>query len=192
MEEKKKTVDFFEEKVLPILQYIGTIGAIIMSIAYIILVFVLIFGFKREDLLTTTVFAIVSAAFGFVILQMLKIQGQSFAENKEDNKAILKEYYGTHTKDKKNHSMTYFWIKSVITDALVKAGTVAVSTIGLIYIIIQGSRDYSLIFLGIVNLLMFISFGFLGLVKSYKYFNRVYIEYIKDKIKESKEDSKNA
>jgi len=31
---------------------------------------------------------------------------------------------------------------------------------------------------------MFICFGFLSLVKAYKYFNRVYIEYIKEQLKE--------
>ena len=36
----------FEEKVLPILHYIGTIGALLMSIAYITIVCVMIFGFN--------------------------------------------------------------------------------------------------------------------------------------------------
>lgn len=187
-EEKKLT--YFEEKVLPILHYVGLIGAIIMSLAYIILVVVLINGFKAEKTLKTTIFAIVSAGVGFIIMQFLKYQGQTFAELKEENKDLLDKYYGTKTKDKKARSMVFFWIKSGITDFLVKAGTVALTSIGLIYIIIEGSHDYSLIALAIVNLLMFISFGFLSLVKTYNYFNRVYMEYIKEKLSEVSVDIK--
>ena len=89
-EEKKFTL--FEEKILPILNYVGIIGASIMSIAYIILVFVLINGFKVDKVLQTTVFAIVNAAVGFVIMQFLKYQGISFAEMIPDNKIILDSY----------------------------------------------------------------------------------------------------
>lgn len=188
MDENKK-LTFFEEKVLPVLNYVGLIGAVIMSLAYIILVVVMIVGFQAEKTLKTSVFAIASAAVGFLILQCFKIQGQSFAELKPENKELLEKYYGTKTRDKKTHSMLYFWIKTGVTDFLVKAGTVALSTIGLIYLIIEGSKDFILILLAIVNLLMFISFGFLSLVKTYNYFNRVYVEYIKERLKESEEDS---
>lgn len=188
MEEKK--INYFEEKVLPILHYIGIIGASIMSVAYIILSVVLINGFKAEKTLKTTIFAIVSAGVGFLIMQFLKYQGQCFAEEKEENKPLLELYWGTTTKDKKAHSMIFFWVKSGVTDFLVKAGTVALTSIGLIYIIIEGSHDYSLIALAIVNLLMFISFGFLSLVKTYNYFNRVYMKYIKEKLSEVSVDTK--
>ena len=189
MDEKqeRKRLDF-EEKILPLFLYVGTVGACITSIAYIILVLVMIFGFKEEKALTTTVFACVNAGVGFIILQLLKYQGVSFAEALPDNKKILAEYYGTRTKNKKNHSMLYFWITSVVKDIFVKCASLAATSIGLIYIIIQGSRDYSLIWLAIVNLLLFISFGFLGLVKSYKYFNTKYIEYVKEKLEESKKE----
>lgn len=37
---------FFEKKIKPILLYVGTIGAVLMSIGYIILMFVLVLGFN--------------------------------------------------------------------------------------------------------------------------------------------------
>lgn len=190
MNEEKDT-NYFEEKILPILHYVGLIGAGVMSIAYIVLVVVMIMGFKEDKTLKTSVFAIISAAVGYLILQCFKIQGQSFAEQKKENKELLDQYYGTKTKDKKAHSMVYYWVKTGILDFLTKAGTVALSSIGLIYIIIEGSKDYMLIMLAVVNLLMFVSFGFLGLVKTYKYFNRIYIQFIKEKLEESKEDPEN-
>lgn len=188
--EQENRQNFFEKKILPALLYVGTIGAVITSIAYIILVFVMIFGFKVDATLNTSIFACVNAGVGFIILQLLKYQGISFAEALPDNEKLLKEYYGTKTKDKKAHSMVYYWITSGIKDVFVKCASLAVTSVGLIYIIIKGSRDYNLIALASVNLLLFISFGLLGLVKSYKYFNTIYIEYIKEKLNEAKKGGK--
>lgn len=181
--------DFFKEKILPVLNYIGAIGALITSIAYIILVFIMIFGFKAEKVLNTTIFACVNAGVGFVIMQFLKYQGITFAENLEDNQEILKKYRATKTKDKKNHDLKYFWITTGVKDFLIKCVSLALTTIGLIYIIIKGSQDFALIGLAIVNLFMFISFGLLALVKAYKYFNSTYIEYIKEKLQEGENDN---
>lgn len=175
----------FEEKILPVLNYVGAIGAAIMSVAYIIMVFVLINGFKAEKTLNTTIFAIVNAGVGFVIMQFLKYQGSSFAEMLPDNKVVLDLYHSSKTKDKKAHSLTYFWITSVIKDIVVKCASLALTTIGIVYIVIKGSNDYNLILLAFVNLLMFICFGFLGLVKAYKYFCYTYIPYIKEKLAEA-------
>lgn len=177
----------FREKVLPVLHYVGIIGASVASVAYIFLVVVLINGFKADKALNTTVFAIINAAVGFIIMQFLKFQGISFAEMEPENVEILKQYYNTKTKDKKNHSLTYFWATTVVKDILVKCGMLAISTFGIIYLVIVGSKDYNLLLLAFVNLLLFICFGFLSLVKSYNYFNRTYIPYIKEKMKE-KED----
>ena len=69
-----------EKKILPVLNYVGIIGACIMVVAYIIAVFVMIKGFKAEEFLQMTTFAVVNAATGFVIMQFLKVQGVSFAK----------------------------------------------------------------------------------------------------------------
>lgn len=177
------------EKILNILNYIGAIGAGIMTIAYIVVVCVLIKGFKEEAILQTTIFAIVSAGVGLCITQFLKVQGQSFGEMVPDNKSIIEQYYGTKTKDKKNHHMRYFWITSVTKDVIIKATTVAAGTIGIIYIVIQGSNDYSLLALAVVNLLMFFCFGLLSMNKAYQFVNRSYIPYLKEQIKASTVDS---
>lgn len=176
-----------EKKILPILNYVGIIGAAIMTVAYIIAVFVLIRGFKAEALLQTTIFGCVNAATGFVIMQFLKIQGVSFAKMLPDNQEIIKAYYNTKTKDKKPHSITFFWTTSVIKDIIVKCATLAATTIGLIYIVIQGSNDYNLLFLAIVNLLMFMCFGFISLVNAYDFYNNNHVPYMVGKLNEAKE-----
>ena len=188
MNEEKK-LSIFEKKILPVLNYVGAIGALIMSIAYIIMVFVLINGFKAEAVLKTTIFAIVNAVVGFIIMQFLKYQGISFAEMIPENKAIIDQYYATKTKDKKSHSLTYFWLTTGLKDALIKGFSLIATTIGIVYIVIQGSQDSNLILLAFVNLLMFICFGFLSLVKAYNYVNNIYIQYVKEKLEEVQEDN---
>jgi len=179
-----------EKKILPILNYVGIIGAAIMTIAYIIAVFVLIRGFKAEALLQTTIFGCVNAATGFVIMQFLKIQGVSFAKMLPENEEIIKRYYKTKTKDKKVRSITYFWTTSVIKDVITKCATLAATTVGLIYIVIQGSNDYNLLFLAIVNLLMFMCFGFISLVNAYDFYNQRHVPYMLEQLAKVDEKAK--
>ena len=186
MNEEKRTL--FEKKILPILHYIGIIGASLMSVAYIICVFVLINGFKAEALLQTTIFACVNAVVGFVIMQFLKLQGVSFAENLPENQEVLQKYYRKKFKNKKLHSIKYFWATTVVKDAIIKCATLAITTIGVIYIVIQGSNDYNLLLLAFVNLIMFICFGFISLVKAYDFFNQQHMTFIIEKLKEEDQD----
>lgn len=183
----------FETKILPVLNYVGIIGACIMAVAYIIAVFVLIKGFKAEALLQTTIFACVNAATGFIIMQFLKVQGVSFAKMLPENQELIKRYYRTKTKDKKVHSITYYWTTSVIKDILVKCLTLGATTIGVIYLVIQGSNDYNLLFLAVVNLLMFVCFGFISLVNAYDFYNNKHVPYMREQLgitnEETKQDS---
>ena len=171
----------FENTLKPFLLWMGTIVAGIMGIAYIVVVFILIEGFKVEELLNTTVFSIVTAGIGFCIMQMLKLQGQSFAENIDENVTIIKKYHrikGMGEKAKKPKSMKYYWIKSGALDIIIKCLTLALTSIGMIYIMIEGSGDYNLLFLAGVNLLMFAGFGLIGLVKTYDFFNNEFVPYM--------------
>lgn len=176
----------FETKIKPVLSYVGAIGAGLMCIAYVIVVFVLIRGFQATVIFNTLVFAAVNAIVGFIILQFLKVQGISFAKLMPENDEIIKEYYDTKTKDKKPHSMQFYWATSVTKDIFTKCLSVAITSAGLIYIVIQGSNDWNLLLLAIVNLIMFICFGFLALVNAYEFFNNKFIPYMKEKIDETK------
>lgn len=175
--------NYFERKIKPMLQYVGVIGASLMSIMYIVVVVILIVGFKAQSLQNTLIFAIVNALVGLIIMQFLKVQGVSFAKNLPENADILKKYYSCHTKDKKLHSIKYYWITSLIKDIILKGLSVILTTTGLIYIVIVGSNDYILLLLAVVNLVLFISFGLLALNSAYEFFNNRHIPYIQDMIK---------
>ena len=171
-----------EKRLINILKYVGIIGAAICSVAYIVVVLVLIQGFKVESNTQTITFALVNAVVGFIILTFLKIQGESFAKSLPSNVAISEAYYAAQTKDKKYHSMKYFWITSTIKDILTKVLGVFASTFGIIYIVIIGSNDWNLLLLALVNLLLFISFGLLGLEKSYEFYNTRMVPYMQHQL----------
>ena len=177
----------FETKIKPILNYIGIIGASCMCVAYVIAVFVLIQGFEASVMLNAFLFAAVNALVGFIIMQFLKVQGIAFAKLLPENEELIKAYYSTKTKDKKPHSMKFYWTVSIIKDIFTKCLGVGISSAGLIYIVVQGSNDYNLLLLAAVNLIMFICFGFLALVNAYDFFNNKFVPYMKEQIKENKE-----
>lgn len=176
--------NIFEEKIKPWLTYVGAIGAVLTSVAYMVMVVVLIRGFQYQQTTQTIIFAVANAAVGMVIASFLRYQGTSFAKSLPENQKVIKDYYQNRTKDKKNHSLNFFWITSTIKDVLFKGCSVAASTLGLIYIVIVGSNDWSLLGIAVVNLLLFICFGLLALNQAYDYYNNIYVNYMTDKIKE--------
>lgn len=178
---------FFERKIKPVLLYIGSIGAALASAAYIGLVCILIFGFLAHNPVQTFIFAIINAIIGLIIMQFLKMQGQDFASNLPQNKPILEEYYRTKTKDKKLRSMRYYWIKTTVTDTLTKGFSILVTTIGIIYIVVQGSQDYTLFIMAFVNLIMFFCFGLIALSKTYDFFNNRHMAYVQEQLRIIKE-----
>lgn len=173
---------FFETKIKPLLLYIGTIGAVLSCIAYVLVVMVLIFGFKVKNIEQSILFAVINAVVGFVIMQFLKIQGIDFAKALPENQEVL-NYFNAKKPKKRYHTIGFYWVKSVASDILVKCLTIGVTTCGLIYLVIEGSKDYNLLLLAAVNLIMFVCFGLVSLSNAYDYYNDNHIPYLKDKIK---------
>lgn len=172
----------FEKRIKPILQYVGAIGATITCIAYMIIIVIIVIGFDSHDLTQSLIFATINAIIGFIIMQLLKIQGISFAKNTEENKKIIKEYYSTKTKDKKLKNLKSYIITSTIKDILFKGLGILITTCGFVYIAVKGNQDYMLILLAIANLFMFICFGLLSLNSAYDFYNNYHVPYMIDKI----------
>ena len=181
----------FEEKIKPILVYVGTIGAIIMSVAYILVVLVLIFGFKVKSPQQSIIFAVVNGIIGLIIMSFLRVQGIDFAKNLDENKVIL-DHFNNKRIEKKSYSMVKYWIQTLAKDAIVKGLSIIFTTAGLIYIVIEGSQDYNLILLAIVNLCLFICFGLLAMASSYDFFCEKYIPYLKEQLELKNKETENA
>ena len=98
-----------ENSILPILNYVGLIGAIITCIAYIALIMILIIGFRGGKTTTQTLlFSIVNGVVGFAITQMLKLQGVVFAREIPENKKLVEKFIKTPSKTRKLHSLNHF------------------------------------------------------------------------------------
>ena len=182
---QKNSNSVYDKVIIKVLQNIGFIGAILMAIAYIAIVIVLIVGFKTHEWKACLIFALVNTIVGLLIMQFLKIQGISFAKNIPENKQIIEQYYKTNTKDKTLHSIKYYWTISVVRDVLWKGVTFTASTIGIIYMCIEGSKDLTLLLFALVNLIMFTCFGFLALNTAYEFYNNRHIQFMREKIKEA-------
>ena len=180
-----------ENSILPILNFVGLIGAIITCIAYIALIMILIMGFNgSKSTSQTLLFSIVNGIVGFAIAQMLKLQGVIFAREIPENKKLLESYLRSPAKSRKLHSLNHFWATTIIKDIITKAITFTVSTFAVIYIAIEGTKDTTIIWLALVNLLFFICAGLLALTKAYNNYNGQYMAYIQqelDKINKGEE-----
>lgn len=87
--------------------------------------------------------------------------------------------------------MRYYWITSACSDIIVKCLTIGLTSVGMVYIMIEGSQDWNLLLLAGVNLLMFAGFGLISLTKAYDYYNDVYVPYMKERIYEKQQQFKN-
>lgn len=188
LENRPSKQERFEKTIKPILQYVGSIGAALTAVAYIAIVLIMVFGFQvSQSLGQSIVFAVVNAVIGLIIMFFLKIQGVDFAKNLPANQTILRKFNKLRAKEKKAHSMLYFWITSTIKDIVVKALCIMFTTLGVIYIVVQASNNYTLLLLAVVNLIMFVCFGLMSLVKAYDFFNEENIPYLEDRLNEQEQ-----
>lgn len=176
----------FEEKIRPFLVYTGLIGAVLSGIMYIIVTLVLVLGFQAKSFVQAIVFAVVGAVLGMIIFFFLRYQGISFAKTLPENQKVLSEY-NVKKKKTKYHSLGWFWVKTTLSDILTKGATTALSTAGIIYIVIEGSQDYKLILLAVANLILFTCLGMVALTNAYDYYNEQYVPYMKEQIEKRKE-----
>lgn len=173
-----------ERKIRESLKYIASVGALLTIIAYISLVVVLIVGFEKKfQFESTLLFSTINAIFGLIVMLLLREQGITFAKSNENNKKIMEDYHEAINKKKKQKKLrtikSYRLIKALI-DLITKSITVLIMSFFVVYIIIEGQNDWSLMLLAVVNILMFVSFGLLSLEKAYNFYNEEHIAAIKE------------
>ena len=182
----------FSEELKYWLLYVGFATAIISAIAYIIIVFVIITGFDSDYQLQSRIyFSLFSSAVGLIMSFALRSQGITFAQKENDSIEIMTEYrqlLNKKKKDKKLHDITYYMVKSTITDIIFKGLTIAGSLVGLIYFFSQGNGDWALMGLAASNILMFIGFGLIALSKAYDHYIDQHIPVIKQRIERLKNE----
>ena len=175
----------FERRIKPLFLYIGFIASITFSIAYIVVIAVLITGLEMAPTIETFVgFLIANLVSGACIALSLMLQGHDFAKNLPENKKILEEYF--KKKDVKLHSMKWYWFWGIMKVIFTRLLMVAAMTYIVIDICWQGNGQYTYFLMAFFNILMFLGFGSIGLVQMYDKFNNRYIPWIlkQGKIKE--------
>jgi hypothetical protein len=190
MEQKGISASLFEKKIKPILIYVGTIGAVLSAVAYVILIFTMIFGLTiQASIQDTLIFACVNAIIGFVIMQFLKIQGISFAKNYKHSVDVSTKWRALNPiKDKRKHSLKHFWFVSIVKDIITRVLLIVITTICIIYLVIKGTHDYTYLLLMFVNLIMFACFGLISLVNAHDFYIEQHIPYLEEQIHEKERE----
>lgn len=178
-------------KIKELMMYVGTIGAMISGLAYIIITVIMILGFEKEmELESQLIFSIIGAVVGIAIMSMLRTQGVTFASNEPESKATMQEYrklLNLKKTQKKLKRIESFMIIQFIKDLFTKVLSILISTFGILYLVLEGNGDFSLIGLAIANLLMFTSFGLIALSRAYDFYINEHIPTIKELIKRMNE-----
>lgn len=178
-------------KIKELMIYVGTIGAGISGLAYITITIILILGFEKEmELESQLIFSIIGAVVGIAIMSMLRTQGVTFASNEPESKATMQEYrklLNLKKSQKKLKRIESFMIFQFLKDLFTKVLSILISTFGILYLVLEGNGDFSLIGLAVANLLMFTSFGMIALSKAYDFYINEHIPTIKELIKRMNE-----
>lgn len=162
------------KKLEQLLLYVGTAGAIVSSLAYIIIITVLVIGVEAEmDTAQLLIVSIIGGVAGLLIIGMLRSQGKMFAEKEPESERIMNLYYKAINKSKpkkKLRTIKSFIFWSTVKDVFSKGLTIGMTIYFSVTIFMKGNGDFSLIGLAISNIFMFLSFGVMAMRKSYMFY----------------------
>ena len=175
MEDKAKKLN---DRIKELLLYTGFAAAAVAIVSYVMIVVSMIIGVKIDvDTNQQITISALGAIVGLVVLLSLQGQGVAFAKQEEESKKAEKAYQAARNKErvKKNkqpRTMTYYYIRWLISDVVFKVSSVGLSMYFVVYIFVEGNGNWGLIWLALSNILMFAGFGLMRVSKAYD----VYIE----------------
>lgn len=176
----------FYERIKDILTYTGIALAVIAGIAYLIIIYILVFGFNihynREQLVA---FLLLGGAVGVLINIAMRIQGIDFAKLTPTAKQVMEELTKLSgiSDDVKIRPMWVMFVTTILKDIIVKGGTIGLSLYFVIDIAYQGLGEEKYFYLAFANLLLYFGLGLLSMSKAYDYYLESHIPYMKQKIK---------
>lgn len=176
----------FYERIKDILTYTGIALAVIAGIAYLIIIYILVFGFNihynREQLVA---FLLLGGAVGVLINIAMRIQGIDFAKLTPTAKQVMEELTKLSgiSDNVKIRPMWVMFVTTILKDIIVKGGTIGLSLYFVIDISYQGLGEEKYFYLAFANLLLYFGLGLLSMSKAYDYYLESHIPYMKQKIK---------
>lgn len=169
---KEEGQDVLTANIRKVLLYSGFIGASISAFSYLIATFVMIKGVSSNlSFQNQMLFSALGAVVGILISTLLRSQGILYAKQNEEVKEIMASYTTEKNialKDKRLHLIGWYMFWALIRDVFIKGISVAASTFLIVYIFVEGSGDWSLLWLAISNIGLFTGFGLVSLSKMYE------------------------
>lgn len=176
----------FYEHIKDVLTYTGIALAVIAGIAYLIIIYILVFGFNihynREQLVA---FLLLGGAVGVLINIAMRIQGIDFAKLTPTAKQVMEELTKLSgiSDNVKIRPMWVMFVTTILKDIIVKGGSIGFSLYFVIDIAYQGLGEEKYFYLAFANLLLYFGLGLLSMSKAYDYYLESHIPYMKQKIK---------
>ena len=154
----------------------ASIGAALTAVFYLLAIIILVNGIENSlSQEKQLLYSLIGAVTGMIMIYLLREQGISLAEDELESKKIMSAYHKALNKTKRLKQLKtigYYRVLWFIKDVFTKGLTVMASTMGIIYVFIEGNGDLGLILLATANLFLFTTFGIMGLSKAYdKYIN---------------------
>ena len=173
---KPSGIEIMNDKLKKFMLWSAAVGAGLTALVYLTAIIIMVIGIENTlSQEKQLLYSIIGAVAGMLIMYMLREQGIALAADELESKKIMSEYYKALNKTKKIKQLKtigYYRVLWFIKDVFTKGVTIMASTLGIIYIFIEGNGDLGLILLATGNLLLFATFGIMGLSKAYdKYIN---------------------
>ncbi len=169
---KKENKDILNKNIRRILLYSGFIGAVISAVSYLVATFVMIKGVSANLTIQNQIlFSVLGAVVGVLIATLLMQQGVIYAKQNPEVQDIMKNYTTEVNKSntkKEPHMIGWYFFWATVRNILFKGVSVALSTYLIVYIFIEGSGNWALLWLAISNIGLFTGFGLASLAKMYE------------------------
>lgn len=177
------------ERIKNFLTYTGTALAIISAIVYLILVYIIIYGFEVSYSKTQLLmFIILGAVVGILINVSMRMQGLDFAKLNPNAKRVLNEL--TRLKGVSNEvKLRPVWVMFLTTllkDIIIKGGTIGMTIYFTIDISYNGLGEEKYFWLALANIVLYFGLGLISMSKAYDYYLDSHIPYMEQKIKKLK------
>lgn len=186
LDEFNKSKKQLYERVKDILTYTGVILAAVAAVAYLILVYIIIYGFQvdysRDQLIS---FIVLGAVVGLLINIAMRIQGIDFAKITPNAKVVLKELTDSlGQSDKvKIRPMWVMFLSTILKDIVIKGGAIGFTLYYTIDISYSGLGEEKYFYLAIANIILYFGLGLISMSKAYDYYMESHIPYMEQKIK---------
>ena len=173
------------EKWKDFLTYTGIVMAVISSIVYLIVVFILINGFEvdysKEEIIS---FLLLGAATGVMINIAMRIQGLDLARLTPKAKEVQAKLNDLTAKSKevKLRPLWVMHLANTARDILIKGGTITLTMYYAISISYKGLGEQKYMLLAFANVFLYFGLSLITMNKSYDYYIDKNIPYMEKQI----------